>query len=219
MESNPGARLSNEKTLLREGIGLMLPALLAGLLFLLVPREGGSQGERSSPKAKVMEAKLCGEWHRGGGDTENIDLGAIKRAYSDLARTVAQSLDRKLPPASIDLDRPWSAGLPACRGEATRTEPIDAGKGGRFAKRTLYFVSAQDPSRVLLPPEVAKDPDAQILVVLARSFKDLPKIAENLGRPVSLGSAPFARALGVRCANTWLKISEKGDEVELHESR
>ena len=109
-------------------------------------------------------------------------------------------------------------GLPACRGDATRTQGLPAALTSRFPGKLLYFVSASDLGRLRLPPEIEKNPGAEILVVRANHLSDLPEIARRLGRPVSLGTAEFAKALGVRCGNTWVKISEKGEGCELHES-
>ena len=83
----------------------------------------------------------------------------------------------------------------------------------------MVFIAAPDPARVELPPEVEKDPAAEILVVRLKHLADLSEIARRLGRPVSLGTAEFAKSLGVRCSSTWVKLSEKGDALELYESR
>lgn len=210
---------SRSRRMLQELAGMGLPALLAAGLFILLPADSRSQGDSPPGRRTLEAAPVCGEWHRGSGPTSPLDTGAISRAYLDLKKRVTQSLDREIAPSVPDLSRPYDAGLPACRGEATRIEALPVAPGSRFRGRTLYFVSASAPGRLELPPEIEQSRDAEILVVKAWSLKDLPEIARSLGRPVSLGTAEFAKALGVRCAGTWLKISEKGDAVELHESR
>jgi len=213
--------LSWGRHLLREVIGIGLPALLAGGLFAALPTDSRSQGERAETPKKTESAPLCDEWHRGSGATSPLDLDEVKRAYADLKTRVAKSLDGARAVAQPDLpdkNRSYDAGLPACRGEATRTQALPAALASRFPGKLLYFVSASDLGRLRLPPEIEGNPAAEILIVRASHLADLPEIARRLGRPVSLGTAEFAKALGVRCANTWLRISEKGEGCELHEA-
>jgi hypothetical protein len=204
----------------REVGGVGVPALVAAGLFFLLPAESRSQGETRKPGSGAEQASPCGEWHRGAGETSALDLVAVKRAYAALKAQVERSLDRlKEEVREPDLARPFDAGLPACRGDEMRSVALDPAKGLRVRGKVLYFLAAGDPSRVTLPPEIEKNPAAELLVVRVRSLKDLPEVSRSLGRPASLAGGDFARALGVRCANTWLKISEKGDAVELHEIR
>jgi hypothetical protein len=207
------------RTVIRELLVVAVPALLAAGVLGALPGESRSQGEERTRVPEGEVARPCGEWHRGAGDSSPLDLASVKREYAALRDKVARSLDRLKADAAADLARPFDSKLPACAGEATRTETLEQGKGARLRGRLLYFVAVPDPGRLRLPPEVAADPGAQILVVRTPAMKDLPEIASALGRPITLGSADLARALGVRCANTWLKVSEKGDAVELHESR
>ncbi len=203
--------------LLRETKGTLLPALLGVGLFLTL--SGSSRGDEQGEKPKAGDPELCGEWHRGGGESSPLDLAAVKRAYGALRDRVAKSLDRSKEEAAGNLERAFDAGLPACRGESTRVESLPQAKALGLRGRVFYFVSVSDPARVALPPEVADEPLAQVLVLRARALKDLPELSRTLGRPVSLAGADLARALGVRCANTWLRVSEKGEAVELYESR
>jgi hypothetical protein len=143
----------------------------------------------------------------------------VKRAYQALASSVGRSVDHLAIDLSKDLDRPYDSGLPACRAEGSRAQPLGRGQVARLRGRVLYFASAAAPDALALPPEIEKDPRAEILILRARALKDIPEIGRRLGRPVSLASAEFAKALGVRCLNTWLKISENGDGLDLHESR
>lgn len=203
----------------REAAGMILPACVAATLFFALPREGGSQGERPASPQPAPIAPTCGQWHRGGGETSAVDLGAVKRAYQDLAAGVRRSVDHLAVDVSKDLDRPYDSGIPACRADASRTQPLGRDQVARLRGRIFYFASAIDPDAFVLPLEIEKDPRAEILILRARALKDIPEISRRLGRPVSLGSAEFAKALGVRCSNTWLKVAEKSDGLDLHESR
>jgi hypothetical protein len=207
--------------LLRELAGIGLPALLAAVLFAALPADSRSQGDRAQAPKKTEAAPLCDEWHRGSGATAPLDLDVVKQAYADLKTRVAKSLGGATavaPPDLPDKNRSYDTGLPACRGEATRTQALPAALTSRFPGKLLYFISASDLGRLRLPPEIEHSQAAEILVVRASHLADLPEIARRLGRPVSLGTAEFAKALGIRCANTWLRISEKGEGSELHES-
>lgn len=212
-------RILSWRGLLREVAGVALPGLLAAGLFAVLPGKSHSQGEGRNAGQKTEDPKLCGEWHRGAGDTSPLDLIAVRRAYEALRDRVAKAVDRSKVEMAGELDRPFDAGLPACHGAATRSERLPRAEAGRIAGRVFYFVSVSDPARLAIPREVAEDPAAQIVVLRVGALRDLPAVARMAGRGVSLGGADLAKALGVRCANTWLKVSEKGDAVELHESR
>jgi hypothetical protein len=203
---------------LREVTGIGLPALLAAGLFFALPADSRSQGDQTEAAKKTEAASLCDQWHRGSGATSPLDLDAIKRAYADLKTRVTKSLGAAIAVPKQDLGQPYDEGLPACRGEATRTQALPPDQVSRFRGKLIYFVSVPDPGRLRLPPEIEASPSAAILILGARHLSDLPEIARRLGRPVSLGTAEFAKALGVRCANTWLRISEKGEGSELHEA-
>lgn len=197
----------------------LVPALVAAWLFVSLASERRTHGDERRGSATAAEARLCGEWHRGAGETSPLDLGAVKKAYGALRDQVARAIDRAKGEVASPLDRPYDAGFPACRGEDVRTEAIPSGKGARLRGRTFYFALAGDPARFTLPPEVAADPSAQIILLRVRSLEDLPAISRAAGRPVSLAGADFAKVLGVRCVNTWLRVSENGDAIELHETR
>lgn len=207
------------RRLAREAWGALLPAAIGLSLFLLLPRDTRSQAEAPGARAKGDPAALCGGWHRGTGETVPLDLARVKRAYLDLKNRLARTLEAPRPEVAIDLKKPYDVGLPACREDRVRTEPLSRDLGTRFRGRALYFAAVSAAGRLALPPEVERDPRIEILVLRAGSLGDLPGIATSLGRPVGLGTAEFAKALGVRCVNTWIKISEKGDALELHESR
>lgn len=203
----------------REAFGTLLPAVLAVGLFLLVPSVTRSQAESAPARTKPEDAVLCDTWHRGSGETVLLDLARVKRAYEGLQARVTRALEAEPPRPSVDLRQPYDTGLPACKGESTRTAKVAPEKGARMKGRVLYFVAVGDPSRIEVPPEVERDPSVQVLVLRVRSLGDLPEIAKRFGRPVNLAGSDFAKVLGVRCANSWVKFSEKGDEIEIRESR
>lgn len=205
--------------LVREAAGTLLPAALAVGLFLLVPADSRSQAERSPARAKPEDAVLCETWHRGSGDTVPLDVGRVKAAYRELTSRVTRAVDAQKAPPAIALRKPYDSGLPACGGDEVRTMPFPLEKGVRVRGRAFYFAAVGDPARFALPPEVERDPAVQVLIIKTRSLGDLPEIAKRFARPISLGSADFAKAMGIRCANSWAKFSEKGDEIQIRESR
>lgn len=219
MRNDTDSRRFRLASLVREVGGVLLPACVAAALFFLVPREGGTQGERRVPDPKEAPAAPCGTWHRGGGETSAVDLAAVKRAYKDLAAQVTRSVDRLTIDVSNQFEQPYDAGLPACRGRSVRAGSLPAERGARFRGRVLYFAAAPSPETFNLPPEIDADPRAEILILQTRKMKHVPELSKRLKRPVSLASAEFAKTLGVTCADTWVKISEKGDGLELHEGR
>jgi hypothetical protein len=200
-----------------------LPGILAalGILALLafLSREVRPEGDPALPAGAPEPARLCGRRHPGGGESVRVDLGAVREALGDLEVRWGQALKTKAKEVAVELDAHADAGLPACRGESLRTLHLAEGTLSRLRGRVLLFTEVLDPERLELPREIAENPRAEILILRTRRLGDLPRIAERLGRPVSLGSAELARTLGIRCASTWIRVSEKGDELELHESR
>ncbi|HLY74175.1 MAG TPA: hypothetical protein VKU80_08660 [Planctomycetota bacterium] len=205
--------------LVREAAGTLLPAALAVTLFLVVPADSRSQAESAQNRGKPEDAALCETWHRGSGETVPLDLARVKAAYRDLKSRVTRAVDAQSAPPAVDLRKPYDAGLPACGGDDTRSASMPPEKGARVKGRTFYFAAVGDPAKFALPPDVERDPAVQVLILKTRSLGDLPEIAKRFGRPISLGSADFAKVMGVRCANSWVKFSEKGDEIQIRESR
>ena len=202
----------------REAVGTLLPAVLAIGLFLVVPADSRSQAELSRARSKPEDAVLCDTWHRASGETVPLDLARVKRAYLDLKTRVTRALEAEKVVPAVDLRKPYDAGLPACTGDSSRTAKVAVERGFRLRGRAFYFASVGDPARFALPTEVERDPSVQVLILRTRSLGDLPELAKRFGRPISLAGAEFAKSLGVRCANTWVKFSEKGDEIEIRES-
>ncbi len=207
------------RSLVREAWGTLLPGALAVGLFLLLPRDSRSQTAPARPSPASPPATLCGAWHRGSGETVPLDLARVKRAYEGLKARVTRAVDQENVAPPVDLRKPYGADLPACQGDATRTAKVPLERGTRVRGRAFYFASVGDPARVVLPPEVERDLSVQVLILRTRSLGDLPELAKRFGRPMNLAGTEFAKAVGVRCANTWVKFSENGDEVEIVESR
>ena len=219
MRNSPGAIRPHLSSVIREVAGVLLPAVVAVALFFMVAKEGGTQGERRAPDPKDAPAEPCGTWHRGGGETSPVDLASVRRAYKALAAQVTRSVDRLAIDVSNQFEQPFDSGLPACRGQSVRFASLPADRGARFRGRVLYFAFVPAPETFSLPPEIEADPRAEILVLQTRKLKDVVELSKRLKRPVSLASAELAKTLGVTCGNTWAKISEKGDGLELHEGR
>ena len=159
---------------------------------------------------------LCGGWHRGAGKTDPVDLGAVRKAYEDLRRGMTAGVERIGIDAAQVLERPHRSGLPACRAKTVRIERLNLPDAARLRGQTLAFVSVRNAT-VHLPAEVRDEPSALVFILDCPRIRDLAEVSKTVGRPVYLAEAPFARALGVRCSNTWVRISPKGDTVEIHE--
>jgi len=205
--------------LVREAAGTLLPAVLAIALFFLVPADSRSQAESAQNRGKPEDVTLCETWHRASGETVPLDLARVKAAYRDLKSRVTRAVDAPSAAPAVDLRRSYDSGLPACSGEDARAASMPLAKGARVKGRAFYFAAVGDPARFALPTEVERDPAVQVLILKTRSLGDLPEIAKRFGRPISLGSKDFAKAMGVRCANSWVKFSEKGDEIQIRECR
>ena len=199
----------------------LLSGTLAGLAvfvsFIAIPGGGiiPTRAAEGGPNQDDPPA-LCGGWHRGTGRTEPVDLGAVRKAYDDLRRRMAAGVERIGTEAAGILDRPHRSGLPACRTKSVRVESLNLPDRARLKGLTLAFIALRDAA-LRLPDEVRDDPRALVFILDCPSIRDLGEISKSLGKPVYLAEAPFARALGVRCSNTWLRISGKGDTVEIHE--
>ena len=201
---------------------LLAPAL-AGLALLTTgiafPGEGSFQSKAQGSGAATEDPPaLCDGWHRGTGRTEPVDLGAVRKAYDDLRRRMTANIERIGTDAAGLLDRPHRSGLPACRAKSVRVESLSLPDAARLKGLVMAFVSIAGNGRPLrLPSEVRDDPRSLVFILDCPSIRDLGDISKAVGKPVYLAEAPFARALGVRCSNTWVRISAKGDTVEIHE--
>lgn len=187
------------------GVLLLAGTILAGTL----PDEERAESE--------VPLALCDAWHKGAGATDPVDLGEVREAY----RALKSKFDQGVAHAPKDLDaymgRPHRTGLPACRGSVVREEHLKIGVPPGLAGRVLYFASLSDPEGFHFPREVQDVEGLVILLLDAGRISDLGKVADRIGKPVYLASAELAGALGVRCSGTLVRISEKGDDIELRE--
>ncbi len=217
MTSDPRKPAEARSTLLREAAGLVAPAALAVALLLVAPVGRPTEARAGFPSEEESGVPLCERWHRGEGETTPLDLLAVKAAYAKLKKKLEASLTGLEVDARGAFDRPIKSRLPSCTRIASRTEKVPKGIDARFRGRTLYFLAAPRPERVRLPEEIARNPEAEVFVLDGPNLRDVAGLAKTLTRPVRLATAEFARALGVRCANTRVFIPEKGDTLDLHE--
>lgn len=159
---------------------------------------------------------LCGRSHFEERETP-LDPVAVERAYAALVGELDRRLAAGLARTPELLARPYETGLPACAGTNRRVEKVSDPELRRLRGRRILFLAARDPERARLPAEVESDPAAEILVLGCRRLSDLGTLARRFGRPVGLASRELAAALGVRCADTWIEVSDRGDEIALHE--
>lgn len=204
---------------LRRVMGPVGPAAL--VLSLLA---GAALLSRSEPEAEAQEAKPgdpapppCSRWHPGSGESQPIDLAAVRRSYRELSRKLDGSLTRIQAEAPQLLDRPHKTGLARCVRPAVRVERLAGGGEARLAKQRFYFGALDDPERFRLPPAAESDPGALVFLLECGRWRDVGELSRRLARPVHLATEAFAKALGVRCAGSRVQVSEKGDEVEIHE--
>lgn len=194
---------------------LLLPALLtigaAALTFVFQRKEAIAQ-EAQTPMT-------CARWHRGAGETSPIDLSAVRRAYANLTSKLDASLAKSRTDLPDILEKPHRTSLPRCASQGARTVKLKEGVGPRLAGLHLYFGLLGTPDRFILPRAIAEDAQASIFLLGCERLADAGELSRRLKRPVHLAREEFARALGVRCAGTRVKVSANGEEVELHEGK
>lgn len=204
--------------ILREGWAMASPAGLA-LLLLFICRPSAASLPQDVRMKPDPAPPLCRHHHPDRGQSQPIDLRRVERRYTKLRADLKRSLGR----AGVEFSRRLKAGhdlaLPACRRRSVRKivlpEPVPRG----LRRRLFYFASVPPSGPLHLPPEVASDRRAEILIVKVGRRGSLGELSRSLKRRVNLASRDVARALGVRCANTMVEIKEKGNVLVLHEGR
>jgi hypothetical protein len=196
----------------------MVPSLAAlGLaLILAVPDRSLGFAQGTQEQSRVPE--LCGAWHRGAGETHEIDLEKLSRDYRSLRDKVRQSVGREVESKIAFLREGFDSGLPACRGDETRRLTASKVIPGELRGRQLWFFDARTSGGMRLPREVEEDPRALLFVLGARKLEDLGEIAKSLHWELSFSPRGFAETLGVRCAGTRVLVTTDG-EIEIHEVR
>jgi hypothetical protein len=98
-----------------------------------------------------------------------------------------------------------------------RTARLEETVPVRYRKRTLYFVRAvQSGARPAILPRPLPQA-AEVFVVEADRLAEVSALARTLGRRVTLATAEFARAVGVRCADSRVTFSEDGTSALVYE--
>lgn len=192
----------------------ILLAMLGAVLWAGSAPEAESQEHRSADEPPAP----CGVWHRGGGDTRGVDLGAVKRAYADIKKKLESSIEKGKVKITVDQGRGFGGEFPSCRSRQTRTSTLDPEKSLRLRGRKFVFIALGDPDAFSLPEDILRDAETEVLVLRAKSAKDVERVASRLKKQLRLASPEFARALGVTCVPAAARISEKGDSVELVEN-
>ncbi len=203
---------------LTKGFGTHLLAALSGGTVLLLAGTilAGSLPNDGKEAAESVPA-LCDGWHKSGGGTDPIDLAEVQRAYRDLKSTFDRGVAQAPKDFEAFLSQPHHVGLPACRGSGYRQEKLKVDAPPGLAGRLLYFTSLSDSESFRAPREALDAEGCVILLLDTKRPAEIGKLAGQIGKPVYLASADLARALGVRCSGTLVRISEKGDTLELRE--
>lgn len=192
---------------------LLLPLLLtsgAAAVTFAFGREEVLGQEAKSPKP-------CERWHRGAGETTPLDLAAVRKAYANLASKLDHSFAKARTELPDLLERPHRTTLPRCESRTSRTLKLKEEIGSRLSGAHFYFGWLGSPDRFLLPRAIAEDPEAFIHLLACERLTEAGELSRRLKRPVHLAAEDFARALGVRCAGSRVRVSANGEEVEIHE--
>lgn len=173
--------------------------------------------------AKAEEEEKAGRWRvvraraADGLGAERVDLGALDREY----RAMTGRLREEIREAARSVEKAklggYRSGLPSCSTSRER-EVVPARPLPRELSRApLYFVRV-DPGGGrprILPAELPRG--AEVLALEADSLADAGSLSRALGWRVTLASAEFARALGVRCANAEVTVSADGRTLRIRE--
>lgn len=203
---------------LLNGARTLVPLLLliGGVLGLAGTILAGTAPDDGTTKREPLP-DLCQGWHRGAGATETVDLAEIRKSYLGLKTKLDRGIARASENFEEFLERPHRTGLPACRGTSRREERLKDAAPPGLAGRVLYFASLDDAATFRAPREAIEAEGCVTLLLDARRVGEIGKLSERIRKPVYLASAELARALGVRCSGTLVRISEKGETIELHE--
>jgi len=207
----PKARLFQEAT------GFVTPALVAVLILLGV----GSVARFSAMAEQGVEpqgpAPACAAEHESRGESHLVDLGALERGYAALKGRLTLSLQgARLDPAKM-LEKPYDLGVVACRGRGERRVALKEALPAAYRSSKLYFLRPGGRVSASLPERIEKGPDAEIFLVSAANMRAVADLSRTLGRRVTLAPPKLLEVLGIRCANTLVTFTEKGDEAILAE--
>ena len=153
------------------------------------------------------------------GRSRHVDLRALARKYAELKAKLSRSLSQVEAEFPKKLKASHDAGLRSCRGRSTREVRLKNPLPRELRGRWIYFAQCPRTGPLRLPPQIAKDPRAEILILKTHELGRLGDVSQQLKRRVSLASGDVAKALGVRCTNTMVEIKENGRVLVIREGR
>jgi hypothetical protein len=216
VERNKSAPLETrpEKASSREhSLGLSL--IIVGLSAIFAIAQGLGAPQESEGHSKL--APLCGGWHRGAGETHEVDLEKLSRDYRALRDRLGNNLWKAVEAKPVIFPNGFDSGLPACRTSGVRLHRNSISIPAELRGKRLWFFDARTSGSVRLPREIEDDPRALLFLLGLKKLEDLGEIGKSLKRDVSISPREFAEALGVRCAPTFVVIGKDG-ELEIHEN-
>ena len=154
---------------------------------------------------------ICRHRKADGRRWSRVDLRDLDRRYRNLARQgkarVEQSAARVLR---------HDAKHPACRRAGSRTIQFPQPLPGRARGATFYFIRIPKRGLPRIVPRTLPRRSA-VFALNAGSAGELARVSKGLGVRISLANREFARALGVRCADTRVVVSRDGRTAALYE--
>lgn len=172
---------------------------------------------RSQADGEAEGIVLCR--HRGadGRGARPIDLAAIERNYRSIASEAARGFREFEVQVAKKPGLRRRTGLRSCEANEKRTVRLSETVPPEHRKRTLYFVHARRgggrPS--ILPDRFPEG--AEVFVLDADSAEDVALLSQTIRRRVTLASAEFAKAVGVRCADGRVTFSADGRSARVEE--
>lgn len=188
---------------------------MAGTVVVAGGQENAKYSKQTGEDSPFTVPSRCTGIHPVRGRGHKIDLVRVEASYRELARKLAKDLKGAEGDLRDSLDRSHDAKLPACRGRSERRVRFPQPAPQALRGRKLVFVREGDR----LPAAIRRDNRAGIFIVKATSLKNLEKLADRWGRPVSLADGAFARAFSIRCVPAWIQIDASGREGVVHEYR
>lgn len=146
-----------------------------------------------------------------------VDLEDLERKYRAIEKETAKAIAKgakKAPPLE---EKGVSAGLPRARAREERTVDLAETVPALYRGLTLYFVTARADGELpaILPRDLARE--AEVFVVEAADLEDVAKLSRTLGRRVSVATAEFARAFGVRARDARVTFTTDGRKAAILE--
>lgn len=200
---------------------------------MIRPRpRGGLRLQVVAVSASFLAAGICAAWgdekperfhvvrlrEADGTGAREIDLariGATQAKTAEFIRASITGMRSRVEEARFSGHR---AGLPACAAAGERVVALAETVPPAFRRHVLYFVRApRGGGRPSVLPAALPEPSA-VFVLEAASLADVGALAKTLRRRVTLASAEFARAMGVRCADARVEFSADGRSARVREN-